>query len=120
MSKGIKNSEKFKLWNLNFNKGKKLSEDTKKKIGLAVTKRYDRIGRKIDNKVSLRLRFKVFARDNFTCQYCGRKAPEVVLHADHIVPMSKGGHTEINNVVTACYECNLGKSNLIINYKLSG
>jgi 5-methylcytosine-specific restriction endonuclease McrA len=36
--------------------------------------------------VSVRTRFEVFKRDDFTCQYCGRKSPDVVLEADHIVP----------------------------------
>ena len=40
--------------------------------------------------ISKALRFEVFKRDSFTCQYCGRSAPEVVLEVDHIVPVSKG------------------------------
>jgi 5-methylcytosine-specific restriction endonuclease McrA len=38
-----------------------------------------------------RTRFEVFKRDKFACQYCGRKAPEVLLRVDHIEPHSKGG-----------------------------
>ena len=60
--------------------------------------------------ISKSLRFKVLNRDNFTCQYCGRKPPEVKLHVDHIVPSSKNGYTRIDNLITACQECNLGKS----------
>jgi hypothetical protein len=60
--------------------------------------------------VSKSTRFEVFARDRFTCQYCGRKPPEVVLHLDHIHPVSKGGGNEETNLVTSCAECNLGKS----------
>lgn len=56
------------------------------------------------------VRFEVFKRDNFTCQYCGAKAPDVILHVDHINPVSKGGDNEIINLVTACQPCNLGKS----------
>lgn len=59
-----------------------------------------------------RLRFKVFERDSFTCQYCGKKTPEVILHIDHIYPVSKGGKNEIENLITACRDCNLGKSTL--------
>lgn len=55
-------------------------------------------------------RFEVFKRDGFKCQYCGRCAPEVVLHADHISPASKGGAADMMNLVTACIDCNLGKS----------
>ena len=56
------------------------------------------------------LRFTVFRRDSYSCQYCGRRAPEFQLHVDHIVPWSRGGKTEIANLRTACSECNLGKS----------
>ncbi len=41
--------------------------------------------------VGAKLRFDVFKRDAFTCQYCGKKAPDVVLHADHIKPRVDGG-----------------------------
>ena len=61
-----------------------------------------------------RLRFKIFERDNFTCQYCGKKPPEVILHLDHIYPVSKGGKNEIENMLTACADCNLGKATLEI------
>lgn len=55
------------------------------------------------------VRFEVFKRDKFTCQYCGRSAPEVALHVDHIQPVSKDGNNDITNLITACSECNLGK-----------
>ena len=54
-------------------------------------------------------RFEVFKRDMFTCQYCGRKAPDVILEVDHIKPVSKGGDNSIENLVTACWDCNRGK-----------
>jgi hypothetical protein len=56
-----------------------------------------------------RLRFEVFKRDSFTCQYCGRRAPEVVLHCDHVNPVAQGGATDILNLVSSCLDCNLGK-----------
>lgn len=56
------------------------------------------------------LRFEVLKRDSFACQYCGAKAPEVVLHVDHIEPVSKGGTNELLNLITSCLSCNLGKS----------
>lgn len=59
--------------------------------------------------ISPSLRYDVFRRDNFTCQYCGRKAPTVELHVDHIIPVAKGGTNDFNNLITACYECNRGK-----------
>lgn len=55
------------------------------------------------------LRFEVFKRDGFTCQYCGRKTPDVVLEADHVIPVAQGGGDEIENLVTACWDCNRGK-----------
>ena len=61
--------------------------------------------------ISKKLRFEVFKRDKFTCQYCGRMAPDVVLEVDHIKPVSKGGKNELINLVTSCFECNRGKSN---------
>lgn len=57
-----------------------------------------------------RLRFSIFERDDFTCQYCGKHPPEVILHLDHIYPVSKGGKNEIENLITSCVDCNLGKS----------
>src|SRR5699024_4683814 len=59
--------------------------------------------------LSNKIRFEVFKRDNFTCQYCGRKAPEIVLNVDHIEPVAKGGTNDIYNLVTSCFECNNGK-----------
>lgn len=62
--------------------------------------------------ISKRLRFEVFKRDAFECQYCGAHPPSVILHCDHIIPVSEGGETNIDNLVTACAPCNLGKSNI--------
>ena len=55
------------------------------------------------------VRFRILARDNFTCQYCGRRAPDVVLEIDHIRPSAHGGPDRIMNLITACYDCNHGK-----------
>lgn len=62
--------------------------------------------------LSLKTRFEVLKRDQFTCQYCGRSAPEVVLEVDHIVPVADGGDNSMFNLVTSCYECNHGKSKI--------
>jgi 5-methylcytosine-specific restriction endonuclease McrA len=57
------------------------------------------------------LRFAVLRRDGFRCAYCGRgEAERVRLHIDHLVPVARGGRTVIDNLVTACQDCNLGKS----------
>ena len=66
--------------------------------------------------INTRLRFKVMKRDNFKCCACGAspaKDPTIELHVDHIIPWSKGGETEIDNLQTLCSKCNLGKSNLM-------
>lgn len=64
---------------------------------------------------SLRLRFKVLKRDNFSCVKCGAspaKNKSVELHVDHIKPWSKGGEAIEENLQTLCMKCNLGKSNV--------
>lgn len=64
----------------------------------------------------MKLRFEVFKRDNFTCRYCGRNVKEdkIKLHCDHISPKNKGGKDVLNNLVTACMECNLGKKDVLL------
>lgn len=59
-----------------------------------------------------KLRFEIFKRDNFTCQYCGRKAPEVKLTIDHREAQSTGGSDDISNLKTCCEDCNSGKGSL--------
>lgn len=61
-------------------------------------------------QISAGVRFAVLRRDNFTCQYCGAKAPDVELHVDHIHPLCHGGTNDMVNLITACKDCNLGKS----------
>ena len=51
-------------------------------------------------------RFNVFLRDKFTCQYCGNKND---LTFDHLLPKSRGGVTDWENVTTACSVCNVKK-----------
>ncbi len=53
------------------------------------------------------IRDRVFARDNHTCQYCG--ATDVKLHCDHVVPISRGGTNDDDNLVAACETCNCQK-----------
>lgn len=61
--------------------------------------------------IPAQLRFRVLSRDHFRCQYCGRSQAEgAVLHLDHVVPFSKGGPTTEGNLITACVDCNLGKT----------
>jgi 5-methylcytosine-specific restriction endonuclease McrA len=67
--------------------------------------RYDRVPRK-----SLRFnRRNLFARDDHRCQYCGNSKPMNQLSFDHVVPRSRGGETNWENVVAACVDCNTKK-----------
>lgn len=65
--------------------------------------------------ISKKMRFEVFKRDKFTCQYCGRMAPDVVLEVDHIKPVASGGKNEILNLITSCRDCNRGKGKTRLN-----
>lgn len=56
------------------------------------------------------VRFEILKRDNFTCQYCGRKPPEVTLEVDHIIARAQGGSDLPENLLAACFDCNRGKS----------
>lgn len=59
--------------------------------------------------ISKKLRFEIFKRDSFKCQYCGKSAPDVILHVDHINPVKRGGKNDSLNLITSCIDCNLGK-----------
>lgn len=49
--------------------------------------------------MNLTQRWRVFERDAFSCQYCRRSAPHVILQMDHIEPRSHGGSDDISNLV---------------------
>lgn len=56
------------------------------------------------------LRFRIFKRDGYMCQICGKKRIDgVELEVDHIIPISKGGETTMDNLQTLCKRCNRGK-----------
>jgi hypothetical protein len=59
---------------------------------------------------SKRVRYEVLRRDNHACRYCGAAAPDVPLTFDHVVPVALGGSDEPSNLVTACRDCNSGKT----------
>jgi hypothetical protein len=70
---------------------------------------------KLIRDFSYKIRWQIILeRDNFSCQYCGRKAPEVRLEVDHVIPVSKGGMSAPSNLRAACWECNIGKGNRLI------
>ena len=61
------------------------------------------------DSISKSKRFEILKRDGFTCQYCGRKPPVVVLHVDHVVAVINGGQSSDDNLIASCADCNLGK-----------
>lgn len=64
--------------------------------------------------ISLGVRFQVLKRDKFKCVLCGDSPslnPLCVLHVDHIVPWSKGGRTNVENLRSLCGSCNIGRGN---------
>jgi len=58
-------------------------------------------------------RFNLFLRDKWTCQYCGKNYVTNELTFDHVIPRSKGGGTNWQNIVSACQCCNLKKANYL-------
>ncbi|GEL68919.1 MULTISPECIES: HNH endonuclease [Myxococcus] len=54
-------------------------------------------------------RLNIYARDNDTCQYCGKNLPRSELNLDHVMPRTQGGKTTWENVVCSCVPCNLRK-----------
>lgn len=61
--------------------------------------------------VGKRLRWRIFHRDNFACRYCGKSAEMgAVLEVDHVEPRALGGTDDPTNLITACEDCNIGKS----------
>lgn len=70
-----------------------------------VLRHYDRVPKR-----HLRYsRVNVFARDKFTCQYCGARPPRSQLNLDHVIPRALGGKTTWENVVASCVDCNRRK-----------
>lgn len=66
--------------------------------------------RRMKNNVEHKIVWKVFRRDNFTCQYCGDD--ESPMTFDHFIPESLGGATTIENGRTCCRVCNHHKGSL--------
>jgi len=65
-------------------------------------------------RAKTRVRFcksNVFLRDMYSCQYCGTDVTKTTGTLDHVVPISRGGKTSWENIVTACESCNSQKGN---------
>ena len=69
-----------------------------------------------------KLRFEILERDHFTCQFCGKQAPETQLEVDHLQSKAEGGSDKPDNLVAACRDCNRGKGgrSVLANPRLSG
>ena len=70
---------------------------------------------KDERYINNKLRSLVMIRDNSTCQMCGKnvKDDHIRVHIDHIVPLSWGGKTELDNLQVLCSNCNEGKKNYV-------
>jgi 5-methylcytosine-specific restriction endonuclease McrA len=62
--------------------------------------------RRIPHQKRALSRKNILLRDRYTCQFCGRVLPAHELTLDHVVPRSRGGHTDWDNLVACCHDCN--------------
>jgi 5-methylcytosine-specific restriction endonuclease McrA len=69
--------------------------------------RYIKIKRNIDYVPFSRAN--IYARDDHSCQYCGKVFPTAELTFDHVVPVAQGGRKDWENIVTCCVSCNRRK-----------
>lgn len=67
--------------------------------------------------MTAKLRGTIKQRDRYTCQYCSvsvAQEPHLLLEVDHILPVSRGGLSSVDNLQTLCWRCNRSKSNKIL------
>ncbi len=62
--------------------------------------------RRIPHQKRALSRKNILLRDRYTCQFCGRVHPAHELTLDHVIPRSRGGHTDWDNLVACCHTCN--------------
>lgn len=62
--------------------------------------------RRIPHQTRALSRKNILLRDRQTCQFCGRVLPAHELTLDHVIPRSRGGHTDWDNLVASCHACN--------------
>ena len=62
-------------------------------------------------KVSNKMRFAIYERDGHRCRICGSRLDD--LEIDHIIPISKGGKSTMDNLQTLCHRCNVRKGDSV-------
>ena len=67
--------------------------------------------RRIHHRARSLSRKNILMRDRNTCQFCGNVFPPSELTLDHVIPRSRGGHTDWDNLVSCCHACNNRKGN---------
>ena len=68
--------------------------------------------------LSKKIRFEVFKRDDFKCVYCWKTPQDdIKLQVDHIIPVAEWWQNEIENLCSACWDCNIGKWKRMLNKK---
>lgn|SRR5208337_4029961 len=55
-------------------------------------------------------RLKIYERDNYKCQHCGKQLTRFTTTLDHVTPVSKGGDNRFENLITSCLDCNSKKN----------
>lgn len=60
-------------------------------------------------RIPTSLRRMVIERDGYRCVYCDDDLTNAEVHLDHVIPESKGGPTNLNNLQVTCRKCNLSK-----------
>lgn len=83
-------------------------------ISISVKENVNTYNHKTKRNPSNRLKVQVLMRDGNRCRLCGVECNDGLhnIHFDHIIPWSKGGETELNNLQVLCSDCNLAKGNI--------
>lgn len=93
-------------------KYKHYTECTEYNTYISTNKKNPKASSRRRSPISQTLRFEIYQRDNFKCQYCGRSKDDgIKLVLDHKIPYSDGGKDDYHNLITTCEDCNNGKSN---------
>lgn len=72
---------------------------------------------KKERSIANSLRMYILNRDKCKCVVCGKSVQDnVTLNVDHVIPVSRGGTSDMHNLCTLCSDCNNGKSNTLFEY----